>query len=73
MEAGVGVQPCQLARHRCRQPGMGMADTGDVVHHVQVGPRVGIDESGPPAPFDPGRVGVVVLLNARDMGLALGQ
>ena len=63
VEPGVGVQPPQLPGHRGLHPRVRVAEHGHVVHHVQVDPAVGGGQVVPPAPLDPRRVGVVVLLH----------
>ena len=64
VEPRVGVQPPPLPGHRVGQAGMAVPEHGHVVDHVEIAAAVGVEHVLAPAPFDPGRVGVVVLLHA---------
>ena len=70
VEPGVGVQPAQLPGHRGLHPRVRVAEHGHVVHHVQVDPAAGGGQVVPPAPLDPRRVRVVVLLHRRERSRA---
>ena len=52
------------------QIGVAVPDGGDVVHHVQVAAAVDGTQVLAPAPFDPGRTPVVLLLHAGQGSLA---
>ena len=66
VEARVGVQQAQLARHQLLDVRVRVPEHGDVVDHVEVHAAVGVVQVVAPAALDLGRLLEVVLLHARD-------